>query len=75
MQEGSDASRENALLSALTTLDEEDFQLVEMRFFEKRAFKEISEILNISEAGSKMKLYRILDKLKPVVEKNIKATN
>ncbi len=64
--------REKILLDALTTLEEEDFQLVEMRFFEKRAFKEIGEILNITEANAKMKLYRILDKLKLVLEKNMR---
>jgi len=33
--------------------------------------KEIGEILNITEANAKMKLYRILDKLKPILEKKI----
>lgn len=64
--------REKILLEALTTLEEDDFQLVEMRFFEKRPFKEIGEILNISEANAKMKLYRILDKLKPILEAKLK---
>ncbi|MBP6731793.1 MAG: sigma-70 family RNA polymerase sigma factor [Chitinophagales bacterium] len=59
---------EKVLLEALTTLEEDDFQLVEMRFFEKRPFKEIGEILSITEANAKMKLYRILDKLKPILE-------
>ncbi len=72
MNEGGIEEKERVLLDALTTLDEEDFQLVEMRFFEKRAFKEIGEILNVTEANAKMKLYRILDKLKPVLEKNLK---
>lgn len=67
INEGSE-ELEKVLLEALTTLEEDDFQLVEMRFFEKRAFKEIGEILNITEANAKMKLYRILDKLKPVLE-------
>ncbi len=67
----SDTEKESAVLNALTTLDEEDFRLIEMRFFEKRPFKEIGEILNITEPNTKMRLYRILDKLKPVVQKNI----
>ena len=64
--------RENAVLSALTGLEEDDFQLVEMRFFESRPFKEIAEILNVSEANAKMRLYRILNKIKPVVQRNIR---
>lgn len=71
MNEPSADEKENILLEALTGLEEDDFQLVEMRFFEKRAFKEIGEILNITEANAKMKLYRILDKLKPILEKKI----
>lgn len=45
-------------------LEEEDLQLIEMRFFEKRSFKEIADILNISENNAKVKTYRILDRLK-----------
>lgn len=71
MNEEDVEEKERILLEALTTLEEEDFQLVEMRFFEKRAFKEIGEILNITEANAKMKLYRILDKLKPILEKKL----
>ncbi len=49
-------------------LEEDDLQLIEMRFFEKRSFKEIGEILNITENNAKVKTYRILERLK----KNIK---
>ncbi len=70
--EPGDEERENAVLAVLAGLQEEDFQLVEMRFFEYRPFKEIAEILNISEANAKMRLYRILEKIKPMAEKNLK---
>ncbi|HSY76001.1 MAG TPA: sigma-70 family RNA polymerase sigma factor [Bacteroidia bacterium] len=43
---------------------EEDIQLIELRFFEKRAFKEIGDIMNMTENNAKVKLYRLLDKLK-----------
>ena len=65
------AEAEQVVLNALTTLEEDEYQLVEMRFFEKRACKEIGEILNISEATAKMRLYRILERLKPVIEKRL----
>jgi RNA polymerase sigma-70 factor (ECF subfamily) len=48
----------------LTDFPEEDIQLIELRFFEKRAFKEIGEIMNMTENNAKVKLYRLLDKLK-----------
>jgi RNA polymerase sigma-70 factor (ECF subfamily) len=35
-----------------------------MRYFEKRPFKEIAEILDITENNAKVKVYRILEKLK-----------
>lgn len=63
--------KEEAILKALTTLTEDDFQIIEMRFFEKRPFKEIAAILDINEASAKMRLYRILERLKPEVEKNL----
>ena len=64
--------KEQALLDALTTLDEDDFQLIEMRFFEQRPFREIADILHVSEANAKMRLYRILEKIKPMAEKSLK---
>jgi RNA polymerase sigma-70 factor (ECF subfamily) len=45
-------------------LKSNDLQLVEMRFFEKRPYKEIAEILNITEVNAKVKMFRILEKLK-----------
>jgi RNA polymerase sigma-70 factor (ECF subfamily) len=55
---------QNLLLGELTALPEDDLHLVEMRFFEKRPFKEIGEIMDITENNAKVKLYRILEKLK-----------
>jgi len=48
----------------LGDFEDEDIQLIELRFFEKRSFKEVGEILNITENNAKVKLYRLLDKLK-----------
>jgi RNA polymerase sigma-70 factor (ECF subfamily) len=41
-----------------------DFQLIEMRFFEKRPFSEIGELLDITENNAKVKAYRVIQKLK-----------
>ena len=60
------------LLNTLKELKIEDFQLIEMRFFENRPFKEIAEILNKQESAVKMKVYRILKKLKILLLKEYK---
>jgi RNA polymerase sigma-70 factor (ECF subfamily) len=49
-------------------LPEDELQLIEMRFFEKRSFKEIGEILDITENNAKVKTYRILEKLKKSIK-------
>jgi RNA polymerase sigma-70 factor (ECF subfamily) len=61
------------LKESVAGLEEEEIQFIEMRFFEKRAFKEIGEIMNITENHAKVKLYRILDKLKKALLKKKKA--
>jgi RNA polymerase sigma-70 factor (ECF subfamily) len=57
----------------LNDFAEEDVQLIELRFFEKRAFKEIGDILNMTENNAKVKLYRLLDKLKSHLTLNKKT--
>ncbi|MFH1319579.1 MAG: sigma-70 family RNA polymerase sigma factor [Bacteroidota bacterium] len=55
------------LIEAISQLPEQELQLVEMRYFEKRPFSEIGEMLDITENNAKVKLYRILDKLKKTI--------
>ncbi|MBL7930364.1 MAG: sigma-70 family RNA polymerase sigma factor [Bacteroidia bacterium] len=50
-------------------LSAEDLNMVEMRFFEKRPFKEIAEILDITEVNAKVRMYRIIEKLKKSLHK------
>lgn len=64
MEEEDGARKYEALLGALGELEPEDMALVEMRFFEERPFKEIADILGISEANAKMRTYRILERMK-----------
>ncbi|MBM3186701.1 MAG: sigma-70 family RNA polymerase sigma factor [Bacteroidetes bacterium] len=61
-----DHSEENRqkLLKCLTLLKENELQLIEMRFFEKRSFREIGEILDLTENNAKVKTFRALIKLK-----------
>jgi len=57
------------VMEAMSELKIEQSQLLEMRFFEKCSFKEIGEIYGVTEANAKMKVYRILNKLKKMIEK------
>lgn len=54
------------LLNSLKLLKEHELQLIEMRFFEKRSFKEIGEILGLTENNAKVKTFRALLKLKAI---------
>lgn len=56
------------LENTLLLLSSADFLLIEMRFFEGRSFKEIGEILEITENNAKVKTYRILDRLKKALK-------
>ena len=55
------------LIPALEELKEADLEIVEMRFFEQRPFKEIAELLNITESNAKVRTYRVLERLKKII--------
>jgi RNA polymerase sigma-70 factor (ECF subfamily) len=52
------------LPSILGKLSEEELQLIELRFFEQRPFKEVADIIGITETYAKVKVYRILEKMR-----------
>jgi RNA polymerase sigma-70 factor (ECF subfamily) len=52
------------LPTILAKLKPDELQLIELRYLEERQFKEVAEILNISENYAKVRTYRILDKMK-----------
>lgn len=62
-EDGSDMNKKR-LFECLPKLKEKDMQLIEMRFFERRSFREIGEILDITENNAKVKAFRALEKLK-----------
>jgi len=47
-------------------LDMDEVGMIELRIFEARPFKEIGDILGITENNAKVRFYRIIDKLKKV---------
>ncbi|MFM7662701.1 MAG: RNA polymerase sigma factor [Bacteroidota bacterium] len=57
------------LLKALTRLKSDQLELVEMRFFEKRSFREIGEVLGMTENNAKVKTFRVVNKLKQIFNK------
>ena len=52
------------LIGTLNELPTETMEVLELRFFEGKSFREISYILNIGESGAKMRLYRAVEKLR-----------
>jgi RNA polymerase sigma-70 factor (ECF subfamily) len=48
----------------LQKLSMEELQLIELRFFEQRAFKEVADITGITETYAKVRVYRVLQKMK-----------
>ena len=52
------------LIDHMKDLPSEMLEVLQLRFFEEKEFKEISFILDISESSAKMRTYRALDKLR-----------
>ena len=62
----------NRLMNYLKGLPTEMLQVLELRFFEDKDFKEIAFILDITESGAKMRTYRALDRLRKYFNLRIK---
>ncbi|MBS1658329.1 MAG: sigma-70 family RNA polymerase sigma factor [Chitinophagales bacterium] len=61
---GIDPEKREQVFAAIKKLAPPDLEMIEMRFFEKRSFKEIADIKGITENNAKVKTYRILEKMK-----------
>ena len=53
-----------ALIEVIGDLPEIELQIIEMRYFEKRSYREIGDILGMTENNAKVRAYRIVEKLK-----------
>ena len=61
-----------ALINSLIShMGEDAVQLIELRFFEQKSFKDISCILGISEANAKMRTYRLIEKIKEQINEKV----
>jgi RNA polymerase sigma-70 factor (ECF subfamily) len=63
-EEDNSEQNRKRLFESLAKMKEKDMQLIEMRFFEKRSFREIGEILEITENNAKVKAFRAIERLK-----------
>ena len=52
------------LKAAIQELPPEDVDIIELRFFEQRPFKEVADILDISESNAKIRLHRLIPRLR-----------
>jgi len=56
------------LLDVLKLLNSRDLELIEMRFFEQRSFKEMGEVLDMTEGNVRIKTHRVVKGLKEKLE-------
>lgn len=64
MEEDTTEETRKLLIKVIGKLKEEEIQMIELRFFEKRSFKEIGEILEVTENNAKVKSHRVINKMK-----------
>jgi len=57
------------ILSSLEKLADDEQQLITMRFFEDRSFKEMAEILDSTETNARVKTHRAIAKVKELIKK------
>ena len=67
VKEDDNSDAEKRMMAALGKMNAEDIQLIELRFFEKRSFAEVGNIIGVTENNAKVKVYRILDKIKKIM--------
>lgn len=60
------------LIELLEGLKKSDLELIEMKYFEKRSYKEMAEILNMNENNLKVKVFRVVQSMKLKIEKKTK---
>ena len=60
------------LIQTLQKLSQDEVQFIELRFFEKMSFREISAVYGITENNAKVRMYRLTNKMKKLML-NLKA--
>jgi len=60
----------HALAQALTNLKVSELELIQLRFFDDKSFAEIGQILALTETNARVKTFRVLEKLKKILQKH-----
>jgi RNA polymerase sigma-70 factor, ECF subfamily len=60
------AETDAKLMKSLQQLSPEEMSLMQMRFFDRIPFKDLCDILEISETAAKARVYRLLERLKTI---------
>lgn len=55
------------LVKLLEVLNADELNIIEMKYFEKKSFREIAEILSLKESAAKVRTHRIMKKLRNAV--------
>jgi len=61
-------SEKEKLKEAIGQLGEKDRQIVILRYFEEMSFAEMSKVIKIREGALRVRIHRILEKLKGIIE-------
>lgn len=71
LSRGEEEKQIEAILELLPNLLEEEVVLIELRYFDQRKYKEIGEILNITEESARVKVHRVIVKMKAMLNVNL----
>lgn len=63
-----DARSMKMLKQGFQKLSKDELNLIELRYFEKRSYREIGQIISISENTCKVKTHRVIKKLKKIMK-------
>lgn len=64
IEEAADPDALRKMYAAMQKLNQEEIQMIQMRYFDKIPFREVAEILSITEVNAKVRMHRVLQKLK-----------
>lgn len=56
------------LVKAIEQLNDDETELIEMKYFEKRSYEEIGNILKMTSNNAKVKTFRVVQKLKSFIQ-------
>ncbi len=68
IEEDNHEERLQEVLDVMKKLDVDEVEYLQMRFFEKRSFKEMGEILDITETNARVKTHRVIQKLRKLMQ-------